>query len=331
MVDQFRRYGINQGVDYGEGIGVGRYATDVYMGGNPWYLCTLAAAEQLYDAIYVWNMTGSIVITQMSLPFWRDVHPNIFNGTFAVGQAPFVDLLIAVKEYADGFMRVVQKYRVGGNRFSEQFVEAEGFGADFGVGARDFSWSYAAFLTAAARRDFVNPPGWAHKNSTTVPDVCSTVSIKGSYPEPPKIKFPPNQRPRTPATTPDTSVLVEQEPWKQKCPEVTSVKVTFNLRAEQYYWKFMIRIVGNLDKLGTWNVDKAPQLDGMPYTSSDPIWVYQMDLKPGTFVEYHYVDGYRRNSNALETWEKGPNRTYTVPDNCEREVVKYDEWGHYPN
>jgi glucoamylase len=36
-MDTFRTtYSINNGIPEGQGVAVGRYAEDVYMGGNPW-------------------------------------------------------------------------------------------------------------------------------------------------------------------------------------------------------------------------------------------------------------------------------------------------------
>ena len=46
LVDSFRQiYPFNSNRSAGTAAAVGRYAEDVYYEGNPWYLCTLAAAE----------------------------------------------------------------------------------------------------------------------------------------------------------------------------------------------------------------------------------------------------------------------------------------------
>lgn len=52
-VDSFRGYNLNRRLGKGKAVAVGRYIGDVYFKGNPWYLYTLAAAEQLYDSLYV--------------------------------------------------------------------------------------------------------------------------------------------------------------------------------------------------------------------------------------------------------------------------------------
>jgi len=53
------------------------------LSGNPWYLNTLAAAEQLYDALYIWNKTGTITVTDVSLPFFKDFLSTVTSGTYA--------------------------------------------------------------------------------------------------------------------------------------------------------------------------------------------------------------------------------------------------------
>jgi len=53
VTDSFRSiYNINSGIAEGTAVAVGRYPEDSYYNGNPWYLCTMAAAELLYDALY---------------------------------------------------------------------------------------------------------------------------------------------------------------------------------------------------------------------------------------------------------------------------------------
>jgi len=107
VTDSFRSiYSINSGIAQGQAVAVGRYAEDVYQGGNPWYLCTLAAAEQLYDALYQWDRAGQLTITDVSLPFFRDVYPSAAVGTYASSSSTYQDIVAAVKAYADGYMSV---------------------------------------------------------------------------------------------------------------------------------------------------------------------------------------------------------------------------------
>jgi glucoamylase len=80
------------------------------MGGNPWYLNTLAAAEQLYYALYQWNNIGSITITSTSLAFWKDLYPSAAVGTYASSTSTYTTLYNAVKTHADSYFSVVVTY-----------------------------------------------------------------------------------------------------------------------------------------------------------------------------------------------------------------------------
>ena len=97
---------INQGIPPGQAVAVGRYPEDVYYGGNPWYLTTFAAAEQLYDAVYTWNRTGEIAITDISLPFFKDIYGSAEVKTYPASSPQFTEMLSAMRDYADGYMKV---------------------------------------------------------------------------------------------------------------------------------------------------------------------------------------------------------------------------------
>lgn len=107
VTDAFRSiYALNSGIPPGSAVAVGRYPEDVYFGGNPWYLSTFAAAEQLYDAIYQWKRMGSISITDVSLPFFKDIHSSAVVGTYPSSSAKFKSIIRAVRHYADGYLAV---------------------------------------------------------------------------------------------------------------------------------------------------------------------------------------------------------------------------------
>ena len=68
------------------------------------YLNTMAAAEQLYDAVYQWKHIGSITITSTSLAFFKDVYSSAAVGTYASSSTTFTLLINAVSAYADSYM-----------------------------------------------------------------------------------------------------------------------------------------------------------------------------------------------------------------------------------
>ena len=137
VTDSFRSYGINSGIPAGSAVAVGRYIEDVYYNGNPWYLNTFAAAEQLYDALYQWNKQGSLTVTSVSLAFFKDFSSGVTAGTYAAGSTTYNTLTNAIKTYADGYLSIGQKYTPSGGGLSEQYDKSTGAP----LSAPDLTWS----------------------------------------------------------------------------------------------------------------------------------------------------------------------------------------------
>jgi glucoamylase len=170
VTDSFRSvYAINKGIAQGKAVAVGRYSEDVYYNGNPWYLATLAAAEQLYSATYQWDKLGSIVIDAVSLPFFKDILPNIAAGTYAKDSTTYTSIISGVRNYADGYVAVVQKYTPSNGGLAEQFDKNNGTP----LSAVDLTWSYAAFLTATDRRAGTVGPSWGEASNNVAPSSCA--------------------------------------------------------------------------------------------------------------------------------------------------------------
>lgn len=131
-----------------EAVAVGRYPEDIYYGGNPWYLLNLAAAEQLYAALYTWRKQKFIVVNSISLDFFRALVPSITTGTYTDSHTSFDTISMAVKTYADGYVALVMQYAGNDGSLDEQFSRDDGSP----LSAVDLTWSYAAFLSMAARR-----------------------------------------------------------------------------------------------------------------------------------------------------------------------------------
>lgn len=113
VVDSFRGlYKVNQGLPKDKPVAIGRYPEDVYYDGNPWYLTTYAVAEQLYDAIYQWKRIGKIQVDDVSLGFFKQIHPSVTSGLYESGSEQFEDIINAVKSYADGFFEVTVSFKV---------------------------------------------------------------------------------------------------------------------------------------------------------------------------------------------------------------------------
>ncbi|TFL07038.1 glucoamylase [Pterulicium gracile] len=167
-VNAFRTaYALNSGIPANQAVATGRYTEDVYYGGNPWYLTTLAVAEQLYDALIVWKRQGSLQVTATSLPFFRTFSSGVTAGSYASNTATFTTLTTAVKTFADGFVSVVEKYTPANGALAEQYSRSNGTP----LSATDLTWSYASALTAFAARDGYIPSSWGAAG-LAVPATC---------------------------------------------------------------------------------------------------------------------------------------------------------------
>jgi glucoamylase len=127
-------YPVNQARPADQGPAIGRYATDTYYGGNPWYLATLAAAE-FYFKLAIALLSGAPL---------AEADENARFRERLRGKSP----ANAAFERGDTFMRTVQAYTPPSGDLSEQFDRATGAQTS----AKHLAWSYAAFITAAASR-----------------------------------------------------------------------------------------------------------------------------------------------------------------------------------
>ncbi|KAK3343986.1 glucan 1, 4-alpha-glucosidase [Lasiosphaeria hispida] len=304
VVDSFRSiYKINSGIAQGTAVAVGRYAEDVYYNGNPWYLTTLAAAEQLFDALYVWKQQGSVTVTSSSLAFFRDLVPSVTTGTHSSTSATYTSIIDAVQTYADGFLNVVSTYKSASGALPEQFDRNSGAP----IGASDLTWSYSAFLTAAARRAGRIPTSWNANGGKTLPGSCYGLVVAGSYTSATQTTFPASQ---TPGGSPTATSTVPPPTATSGCTEVL---VTFTERASTS-WGQTIKLVGNHPTLGNWNPSNGVALSAAGYTSSNPVWAISVVLPVGTSLQYKYVNV---AADGSAKWESDPNRSLTVPSNCD--------------
>ena len=311
VTDSFRSiYGINSGIPAGQAVAVGRYSEDTYYNGNPWYLATMAAAEQLYDALYQWNRIGSISVTSVSLPFFRDLVPSIATGSYPSSSSTYTTIVNAVKTYADGYMSIAQRYTPNSGALAEQFDRNNGNP----LSAADLTWSYAAFLTAFARRNSVTGPSWGATGATSIPSVCSATSVIGSYSSVTATNFPTGTASIPPPTTTTTSTTTTTTATTTTSPPTTptTCPLTFTVRVVTTYGE-TIRITGSIPELSNWTPASGPALSASQYTSSNPIWSATLNFRPGTTFEYKYV---RVSSSGSASYETGSNRQYTVPATC---------------
>ncbi|KKA18333.1 Glucan 1,4-alpha-glucosidase [Rasamsonia emersonii CBS 393.64] len=334
VVDAFRDlYTINNNAAEGVAVAVGRYPEDTYYNGNPWFLCTLAAAEQLYDALYQWNNIGSITITDVSLDFFQDLYSDAAVGTYSSSSSEYSAIVDAVKTYADGFVSIVENYALTNGSLSEQYSKTDGTQES----ARDLTWSYAALLTANMRRNSIVPAAWGETAASSVPATCVSTSATGIYSTATDTAWPSTLTAATTTATATTTTTtttsktttstgtstISTTSSSSSCTTPTSVAVTFKLTATTYYGE-NIKMSGSIPQLGDWDTDDAVALSAANYTSTDPLWFVTINLPAGESFEYKYI---RIESDGTIEWESDPNRSYTVPAACgETAAVESDTW-----
>lgn len=329
VTDSFRSvYSLNSGIAQGAGVAIGRYSEDVYYNGNPWYLATFAAAEQLYDALYQWNAVGSITITSVSLAFFQDVYSSAAVGTYATSSAEYTAIVAAVKTYADGYMTKAEAYTPSTGALSEQFDKSSGTP----LSAADLTWSYASFLSAADRRAGIVPASWGSSSGNTVPSgTCGNSVYSGSYSQASTPTFPASQTPGTgtattsvPSSTGTATGTATTPPATSStsCAIAATVAVTFNEVVTTVYGQ-TIKIVGSISQLGSWNTASAIALSASGYTTSNHLWSVSVNLPAGTTFTYKFINV---ASNGAVTWESDPNRSYTVPSTCATTATVSTSW-----
>ncbi|EEP80436.1 glucoamylase [Uncinocarpus reesii 1704] len=295
VTDSFRSiYPINSRIPSDQAVAVGRYAEDVYYGGQPWYLATFAAAEMLYNAIYQWNRTGEMSITDVSLPFFKGVYSSAQVGKYSASSRAFSDIMANVTKYADGYLNIARRYTPCSGALAEQFSKADGRP----LSASDLTWSYAALLTAKERRNAIVPGPWGQKSAHDVPTTCSASPAPGRY--------------QTATITGWPSTLTPVPTSPTPCPAPNRVKVTFQSITETK-WGENIFIVGSVAELGSWNPEAATPLRADKYEDSCHMWYAQVDLPAGARVEYKYI---RKSGDGKVVWESDPNRSYKIPKKC---------------
>ena len=150
-------YAINRNRPADRGPAMGRYAGDVYYGGGAYYFMTLGAAEFYFRLASALQDGAELPITEENLRFRQRL---------ADAEGAGADRSLAALAFSrgDAIMRMVQAYTPASGELSEQFDQSTGAQTS----ARDLTWSYAAFITAAASRrqacramraaDPANPP-----------------------------------------------------------------------------------------------------------------------------------------------------------------------------
>ncbi|CAI4214426.1 unnamed protein product [Parascedosporium putredinis] len=291
VTDSFRSWTINKNIPQGTAVAVGRYIEDVYYNGNPWYLLTLAAAEQLYDAVAVWKNQGSVTVTATSLAFFKDLVPSITAGTYQNGTTTFTSVVDAVFAYADGYVNVVKTYVKADGSMPEQFSKTDGT-----------PWPPATSPVRLARR------------RASAPSTCSTLALEGAYVSATAVSFPASQ---TPGGT-ETLTSTAPEPTSTVCLH----RVTFRTLSKTV-WGDSVKVIGSISELGSWNTANAKPLSADAYTDSNPLWQATISVPAGASFTYKFI---KVNDAGAVTWESDPNRSYSASTQCSSTGTTGGNW-----
>jgi glucoamylase len=141
------RYAINRDRPPGHAPALGRYAGDRYYGGGAWFLATLAAAEFYFKLAQALHSGANMSFAPENSRF----RERLGAAETAADGTELARLAVA---RGDALMRTVRLYTPKDGALSEQFDQTTGAPSS----AKHLSWSYAAFITAAASRQLACRP-----------------------------------------------------------------------------------------------------------------------------------------------------------------------------
>lgn len=129
---------------------IGRYANDKYFSGGAYYFSTLAAAQFYYCFAEAVGGGAGVAVSSENraiLAGWLGRPPEaLAAATHETGYRP--SLCKALVACGDMFMAMVRAHAPESGELSEQFSQIDGAPTS----AKNLAWSYAAFITAFARR-----------------------------------------------------------------------------------------------------------------------------------------------------------------------------------
>jgi len=158
LEDLFRsNYPINRRRDVG--LGYGRYAGDVYYGGNPWVFITADFATYYYRLAAQLQEGASLAVTARNAAFLRSALPEATwaqlkpGTTLSPGTEWHRQAIAAFTRKADRIMVRLQLSTPADGQMYEQIDKRSGRPAS----TRRIGWSHAAFLEAVYERARLAP------------------------------------------------------------------------------------------------------------------------------------------------------------------------------
>ncbi len=118
-----------------------------------------------------------IEIDVVSVDFFNVFYSGISPGRYAANNVIYETLVEAIGAYADGFVAVVAGATPSSGSLPEQYSRLSGVTP---IGAPDYSWSYAAALTAFSRREGFVPKSGGLPDSLRESCVSSVENYTGN-------------------------------------------------------------------------------------------------------------------------------------------------------
>jgi glucoamylase len=157
LEDLYRaNYPINRRQDVG--LGYGRYAGDVYFGGNPWVFITADFATFYYRLALRLQQGASLEVSERNTTFLRALLPDagaaeLRRGLKLTTSSPLHrELIAALEGKADRILDCLRLSTPADGQMYEQFDKQSGQPAS----SRGIGWSHAAFLMAVFERQQLN-------------------------------------------------------------------------------------------------------------------------------------------------------------------------------
>ncbi|MBE3046996.1 hypothetical protein IMZ48_31615 [Candidatus Bathyarchaeota archaeon] len=192
---------------------------------------------------------------------------------------------------------------------AEQFDKSSGDP----VGAKDLTWSYASFLTAAAARSKVRSPNFGWLNTAPkLPDSCEATSAEGAYISATPT-FPSSQSPGGDETIPSSI--------PEPTPTVCFHRVTFNAYVKTNFGDG-IKVVGSISELGEWDAEDGRPLSADAYTDESPLWRATISVPAGGSFEYKFI----KVVEGVVNFEEGGNREYAAEEECSSTGETGGDW-----
>jgi glucoamylase len=108
-------------------------------------------AELFYRAAYDFQTSGTLLVSNTTLPFWTYFAPAAgltAGSSYTSGSSAFTAAITALEGWGDAFMRRVKYHSPSDMRLAEEYDRETGNN----TGATDLTWSYASVLNAAFAR-----------------------------------------------------------------------------------------------------------------------------------------------------------------------------------